>query len=547
MQKEPLHTDRTYKAFISYRRKNNALADTVYEILIKYFGESKVFMDREKEDAGHFWKKVILPALEQSEYFILLVTEASFAPHAEPDIYFEEIETALKHNLCIIPVVYTDGDNLKEANLPERFKGKELGEQNRIYYNEHDRAFIEKKLCEFMHVPYSPPQHGEKPAGVAAEQQAPHAPRRRQPRHWGKAAGGVLIAVALALGITFVPHEEAELPPPPAPQGAVTTLSVRTQAGALVQAVDKLLAKLPPQATPLRVGVGMFPYDDTAMLTPCSAALRRAAEDAVSTHGKVEWVDRKDLERLETEHLLPISQVLNPGALLPPHMKGLDAVLRGRYTWKDDCVQAELELVSPGGNTLCGQVAVPLASLLPAVPSAEAVVLPQNLADSAEGIRQTTQAAERMKHSFGIQLKTVGGERCYGKGQRVSFRIRAERDCHVAVICHQNDGNSVLLFPNSERSNTHIPGGTWVEIPGTDKEGFEIEIDEPFGSDVVQVLACTNRAALEEKLRGTELQADGGTPYKVLSRGMVVKKVNAGSADASAQWGEAHLIISTYP
>lgn len=182
---------------------------------------------------------------------------------------------------------------------------------------------------------------------------------------------------------------------------------------------------------------------------------------------------------------------------------------------------------------------------------AEEMVKPQNAEESQKGIEEVTNAKLlNIRQDIPLQLKTADGEHAYTEGDTISFRVKSPEACHIAVICHQSDGTSVVLFPNKWHKDTLIPADRWVSIPGALKAGFEIEISEPFGSDVVQVIACTNENALHKEIKGMASAATEDDPYPVMTRGMVVKKVKAASKDdvsKQTRWGEKHIVVSTFP
>ena len=122
----------------------------------------------------------------------------------------------------------------------------------------------------------------------------------------------------------------------------------------------------------------------------------------------------------------------------------------------------------------------------------------------------------------------------------------------MAVYCHQSDGSTVLLFPNHWQRDTFVSGGSAMDIPGTRKHGFEIKITPPFGSDVVQVLACTDGAAMRARV-GKQLEGlSGSQPLAVMTRGMAVvgipqSKGDVGAGGSVVKWSQAQVVVSTIP
>ena len=131
--------------------------------------------------------------------------------------------------------------------------------------------------------------------------------------------------------------------------------------------------------------------------------------------------------------------------------------------------------------------------------------------------------------------------------------MRASEECHIAVLCHQTDGTTVVLFPNRYASNTLIPPNKPIDVPGTHKSGFEIVIGPPFGSDVVEVIACSKPSELHKSLAEHAARAEEQEPVQVLTRGMAVKGIDSALSSpktgdgAPLRWGQDSIVVSTFP
>jgi len=322
---------------------------------------------------------------------------------------------------------------------------------------------------------------------------------------------------------------------------------------------DSLVSQIPPKDKPVNLGVGNFVYGDTPMMSPLSTVIREELEIALPKSHKVQIITRSNLDQLETEGDFQASDLVEPGSSVGKvAVLGVEGIVRGRFVTDGVTVTLYTEIAwLDGGRITKDKVTWKINEIGARVwPDKEGtrlneMVSPQNAEQSMESIRELTHAKLLdMKQEIPLQLRTVDGQRAYQEGETISFRVKAAEACHIAVICHQSNGDSVVLFPNKWHRDTLIPANRWVAIPGTLKSGFEIEIGEPFGSDVVQVIACTNENALHQEIKGMASAATDEEPYPVMARGMVVKKVKAASkADLSTQtkWGEKHLIISTFP
>ena len=331
---------------------------------------------------------------------------------------------------------------------------------------------------------------------------------------------------------------------------------------------ESLASQLPDKDKPVNLGVGNFVYSDTPMMSPLSTVIREELEIALPKTHKVQVITRSNLDQLEMEGEFQATDLVEPGTTIDKvTVQGVEGIVRGRFTCDGSTVTLYTEIAwLEGGRITKDKVTWKInevgARVWPTKSGSqvEEMVTPQNAEQSMEGIEEVTNAKLLdIKQDIPLQLRTMDGQRAYKEGDTISFRVKAAETCHIAVICHQSDGTSVVLFPNKWHKDTLIPGDKWVEIPGALKAGFEIEIGEPFGSDVVQVIACTNESALHKEIKDLASAATEDEPYQamtrqeavgVMTRGMKVKKVKAADkADLSKQtkWGEKHIIVSTFP
>lgn len=337
------------------------------------------------------------------------------------------------------------------------------------------------------------------------------------------------------------------------------TTSSSSSADPFAKLARALVELLPVQNKPVKLGVGNFVYQNTPMMSPLSAVIREELEIALPKTKKVKIITRSNLDQLEMEGEFQATDLVEPGTTVEKvTVDGVEGIVRGRFATDGRRVTLYTEIVwLEGGDIIKEKVSWPINAVAGRVwpdkttSEAQEMIEPQNAEQSMEGIEEVTNAKLlNIKRDFDIELKTADGERAYPEGETISFRVRTPQACHIAVLCHQSDGTSVVLFPNKWHKDTLIPANRWVNVPGALKSGFEIEISEPFGSDVVQVIACTDASSLHKEIKGMASAATEDEPYGVMTRGMVVKKVKkASAADVSkkALWSEKHIIVSTFP
>lgn len=326
---------------------------------------------------------------------------------------------------------------------------------------------------------------------------------------------------------------------------------------------DDLISLVPSGKDSVKLGVGNFLYQDTEMMSPFSSKLREEMEMKLSQSKGIEVVTRDRISELEDEAQFQKEYgLVEPGTKVDKlTIKGIEGIVRGRFYVEGDSVVIYTEVAwLQGGKVDKTKTVCPLKDFASVVyPQGKKNesrlksewIIPQNAETSQQGIEEVChQNLLKTKHEIALKLRTSDGERIYREGDIVSFRLKADRDCHIAVICHQSDGTSVVLFPNQWHKDTLIQADKRIEVPGAQKSGFEIEIGEPFGSDVVQVVACTDANALHREIKDMVSQTTEQNPYASTTRGMFVKKANAAiqqSQTDKTEWGEAHIVVSTHP
>lgn len=315
----------------------------------------------------------------------------------------------------------------------------------------------------------------------------------------------------------------------------------------------------------VNIGVGNFAYENTDLLSPFSSMLRDELEIALGETGKFKVVTRDRLADLQMEGKFQGKGVLEPGTGVEKvSIEGVKGIVRGRFYATGDEVTVFAELAwLEGGEIKKARLAIPSdevkAKIWPDPEQAagkqlSGAIKPQNVEQSLASIQDIagSRLADVPK-DFQVEVFTTDGKRAYAEGETVSFRVRAAEECHIAVLCHQSNGTTIVLFPNRFASNTLIPANKPIDVPGTHKSGFEIEIGSPFGSDVVEVIACSKPSELHKALAEHAASADEQQPVQVLTRGMAVKGIDSAlstpktGAGAPLRWGQDSIVVSTFP
>jgi len=320
---------------------------------------------------------------------------------------------------------------------------------------------------------------------------------------------------------------------------------------------------------PVRIGVGNFFSGETRLMSAYSAVLRKELQGLLAKNSRFQLVSRERLAAwLVDGHSLD-KRVLEAGAeAVPVPLDGLDAVFRGRFASSGDEIKVNGEVVwLARGKVAKIEVASSakrvMSRLWPeldlkqigAIIRLADLMMPQNEAGSLKSLADIETRAKKVPHDFDIRLMTADARQDYSSGEECRYRFSSSCDCHVAVLCHQVDGTSVVLFPNKWSQETWVPAGQVTDIPGVAKRGFQIVVSPPFGADVVQAVACTTQSALhrlvaEVSSRAAPQQAFGVVPRGVFTRGLDDSLNNLASPPNGAKavrWSEVRLVICTYP
>jgi hypothetical protein len=298
------------------------------------------------------------------------------------------------------------------------------------------------------------------------------------------------------------------------------------------------------------------------MLSPYSSMLKDELSMALPKAGKFEVITRERLADLQNEGKFQAKDIVEPGTEAKKvQIEGVQGIVRGRFYYKPPnlTIYAEIAYLD-GGEIRKVKTIIPASEVAARIwptdtgkqSQPEVAIAPQAVKESTASQAEVESRVKKVNKDFDLQITTTDGKRGYAEGETVSFRVRSNHDCYIAVIDNQIDGTGILLFPNGFNSENYLPAGKAIDVPGTVKHGFEIQISPPFGSDVVQVIACTKKEELQKVLSAFP-SSTAQNPYTtVRTRGMKVVAAEEGPKNASldsqpAQWSEDHIVVSTYP
>ena len=175
----------------------------------------------------------------------------------------------------------------------------------------------------------------------------------------------------------------------------------------------------------------------------------------------------------------------------------------------------------------------------------------ERLSRSTSNLKDIEKIAAGIKGVFKISICTLDKRTEYYDREKIRFSVLSEKNCHIAMFIHQSDGTSLLIYPNRWSQDTWIPADRVLTVPAPEKDRFEFLVSPPYGDDVVQVIACTDRNALIDRIDGELRKISGSQNFAVIERGVIVREINSsqrsGDSKNPLEWGEAHFMISTFP
>ena len=327
----------------------------------------------------------------------------------------------------------------------------------------------------------------------------------------------------------------------------------------------RMLADLDQRASGEKfdIAVGSFNYENTDLQSSFSALLSQEMEVGLAQTGKVNVISRKKLADMQGNGSLKSHKILEPDASIQnENLTGVKAILRGRFYPSADGVKLDAELAwLEGGKTQKTRLDIPAGKVMEklggdtsaAKPGVTSAIQPENIQQSLDNVKQiVTDRLEKIPKDFPVEIFTGDGKRAYVAGENIRFRVRSSEDCHITVLCHQSDGRSVVLFPNRWSRDTLIHANETIEIPGTANH-FKMRIGPPFGSDVVEVIACSQDSEIHKKFAQNPTPTDDQHPFQVVNRGIIVEGIDSALTDkkssgaSSCRWGQDYIIVSTFP
>jgi hypothetical protein len=317
----------------------------------------------------------------------------------------------------------------------------------------------------------------------------------------------------------------------PGPGGAQITAELRrVHAGAksldgcVAMAALDLGADLPKG---IRVLMDRITFDDTPFCGSLSSYLEQALAVQLAAFGQVKILDKAQGRGAieEADQSGDLAQALRA-----------QAAVRGVIQDLGEQVKLTLRVTAATGEELAIASATLPAQL---VRKAGLKLVPDNYLEARKTLEICDAQVQESKLKVALALDRGDGG-IYRKGDKLHLFLKANLDCYVKVLYHQVDGTKVLVFPNRYHPDGRIQKGRLYQIP-PDDNSFDLEVQAPFGAELVKLIACTSPI----DLKGTDPDSNGLAVVRqdlssllVTSRSIVVKQ-------AQAQYCEATAVVNT--
>lgn len=208
----------TPKIVVSYRRTDSAMAGRIFDRLAQHFGKSSLFIDIDDVPFGVDFRKHIDDALQSSDLLIAVVGRNWVGSQAEgkarimnaADPVRVELETALRRDLNVLPVLLDGASMPDPADLPESIRDfayrnaleVESGRDFNVHIERLIRA-VEQILGIKSKVPQGTASSSDEPGKVATLVGAAPAPKSglKTPLLLGVAA--LLAAAGIGAAVWF--------------------------------------------------------------------------------------------------------------------------------------------------------------------------------------------------------------------------------------------------------------------------------------------------------------------------------------------------------
>lgn len=140
--------------------------------------------------------------------------------------------------------------------------------------------------------------------------------------------------------------------------------------------------------------------------------------------------------------------------------------------------------------------------------------------------------------------------------ETVSFKVILDTDAYILTYVHSIDGNTYLIYPNQFATPRKVEKDTVFNIG--EKDPFKLVVQEPFGVDLVHVIATNDideyLALLNSHKAITTMDISTITREDLLEKvqvfgkrgiGVVANEPSSSEANSQFAWGDAVVFLNT--
>jgi len=242
---------------------------------------------------------------------------------------------------------------------------------------------------------------------------------------------------------------------------------------------------------PLHVGLGVFHFEEKSIGGNFSYFLENKFSIALNRSPYFELVDRDNLDSILEETRFGLTGLVEEKSRIEPgKLKGLQAILSGRYYDNDNSVRLFVDLLSLQSGTILStkEIVIP-KSMIPG----QIRILPDNYHDAISLLDELATADRQDKGFLAVKAWTKRGNGgTYHNGENLVINFYSNNDCYIKIYHIDVDGKINLIFPNHIYSDNFITANRIYKIPDS-RYNFNFELSPPYGTEFVKVIASVNQ------------------------------------------------------
>ncbi len=291
----------------------------------------------------------------------------------------------------------------------------------------------------------------------------------------------------------------------------------------------------------IRISIGDFVYQNSNAMSAYSALIQNELRLLFGLSKQFKVISRENLGEILKEKRFQTLDIMNPTTKTSNiSIEGIDCIVRGRFFFQYPSLKLFVELLKLDGGEILSE------SLDISVENIHTDIEPTNFKQCFNNYKNVKDFSDKIKNQFELSLATLQSKNNYCEGETVNFQINSSQDCKIALLCHQADGSTILLYPNKLTAQTSLSKDKTVCIPKKGTNDFEIVVSPPFGSDVVQIIACDGKSNFHSKLENIVLNMPYGQTYTTINRDKFVADLLSEISLHSMKWSQRYIVISTH-